>query len=401
MDTDSENRIPTLSRGVETDGHPTGHSVRHPDGAHPAGVPKGHLGGGPRSLEDGSPACRLIAWEVTRSCNLACRHCRAEAHPEPYEGELSTGEALALIETFPQVGSPIIIFTGGEPLMRPDLFELISAAHERGLTCACAPNGTLLTAENARRLKESGVERCSISIDGADAVSHDAFRGVEGAFAASMKGIEYLKAAGLPFQINTTVTKNNLSSFKKIFALCENLGAAAWHIFLLVPMGRGAGLADQVITAEEYEDVLHWLYEFRKSTAMHLKATCAPHYYRIMRQCAHEEGIPVSMENFGMDALTRGCLGGTGFCFISHTGQVQPCGYLELDCGNVRETPFPKIWRESRHFRDFRDQSAYKGKCGVCEYHRVCGGCRARAMSISGDHLGPEPLCTYTPVRLR
>ncbi len=174
MDTDSENRIPTLSRGVETDGHPTGHSVRHPDGAHPAGVPKGHLGGGPRSLEDGSPACRLIAWEVTRSCNLACRHCRAEAHPEPYEGELSTGEALALIETFPQVGSPIIIFTGGEPLMRPDLFELISAAHERGLTCACAPNGTLLTAENARRLKESGVERCSISIDGADAVSHDA-----------------------------------------------------------------------------------------------------------------------------------------------------------------------------------------------------------------------------------
>lgn len=373
-------------------GHPEG----HPGGARPGGA----SGQPPRVLEDGSPACRLIAWEVTRSCNLACRHCRAEAHPEPYEGELSTEEAKALIDTFPQVGDPIVIFTGGDPMMRPDVYELVAHARGLGLTCAFAPNGTLITPENAARLREAGVSRCSISIDGADAASHDAFRGVPGAFDASLRGIEYLKAAGLPFQINTTVTRGNLHSFKRIFELCERLGASAWHIFLLVPMGRAAGLADEVISAEEYEDVLHWLYEFRKGTSMHLKATCAPHYYRIMRQRAHEEGKAVTPETFGMDAMTRGCLGGTGFCFISHVGRVQPCGYLELDCGNVRETPFPQIWRESTYFRQFRDQGAYEGKCGVCEYHRVCGGCRARAQSMSGNHLGEEPLCSYVPKKL-
>lgn len=381
--------------GRATVGHPAGHPDNH-------GGAGGHPGVGvPRTLEDGSPVCRLIAWEVTRSCNLACRHCRAEAHPEPYDGELSTAEAKALVDTFPQVGRPIVIFTGGEPMMRPDVYELVAHARGLGLTCAFAPNGTLITAENAARLREAGVSRCSISIDGADAASHDAFRGVPGAFAASLRGIGHLRDAGLPFQINTTVTRGNLASFKRIFELCERLGAAAWHIFLLVPMGRAAGLAEEVISAEEYEDVLHWLYDFRKGTSMHLKATCAPHYYRIMRQRAHEEGVPVTPETFGMDAMTRGCLGGTGFCFISHVGQVQPCGYLELDCGNVRETPFPRIWRESRQFRQFRRQEEYAGKCGVCEYHRVCGGCRARAQSMSGDYMGEEPLCTYVPRALR
>lgn len=373
---------------------------------HPGGHPGHKSGDGfsaavPRVLEDGSPACRLVAWEVTRSCNLACKHCRAEAHPEPYPGELTTEEARALIDTFPQVGRPIIIFTGGDPMIRPDVYDLVAYTHAKGLICAFSPNGTLITPENARKLKAAGVDRCSISIDGADAASHDAFRGVPGAFEASLRGIGHLKDAGLPFQINTTVTRDNLASFKKIFELCQRIGAAAWHIFLLVPMGRASGLADQVITAQEYEDVLHWLYDFRKGTDMHLKATCAPHYYRIMRQRAHEEGLAVTPETFGMDAMTRGCLGGTGFCFISHTGQVQPCGYLELNCGNVRETPFPQIWRESEYFRQFRDQSCYKGKCGACEFHKVCGGCRARAQSMDGDHMGQEPLCTYLPAKLR
>ena len=379
-------------------GHPGGHPGTA--GAHPGG----HPGGAPghkmvRTLEDGTPACKLIAWEVTRSCNLACKHCRAEAHPDPYPGEFSTEEAKALIDTFPQVGNPIIIFTGGDPMMRPDVYELVAYAHNKGLTCAFSPNGTLITPELARKIKEAGVNRCSISIDGADAASHDEFRGVPGAFEASMRGIEYLKQAGVPFQINTTVTRNNLHSFKDIFNLCERIGAAAWHIFLLVPMGRASGLADQVISAEEYEDVLHWLYDFRKTTSMHLKATCAPHYYRIMRQRAHEEDVAVTPETFGMDAMTRGCLGGTGFCFISHTGQVQPCGYLELNCGNVRETPFPEIWRNSKYFRQFRDQKCYEGKCGVCEFHKVCGGCRARAWSMNGNHMAEEPLCTYQPKR--
>ncbi len=354
-----------------------------------------------RFLPDGTPKCRLIAWEVTRSCNLACKHCRGEAHTEPYPGELSTQEAKDLIDTFPQVGEPIIIFTGGDPMMRADVYELIRYATDKGLRCVFSPNGTLITPETARAIREAGIQRCSISIDGADAASHDDFRAVPGAFDASMRGIEYLKAEGVEFQINTTVTRNNLTSFKEIFQLCERIGAVAWHIFLLVPMGRAAGLADQVITAEEYEEVLHWFYDFRKTTSLHLKATCAPHYYRIMRQRAQEEGLDVSMENFGMDAMTRGCLGGTGFCFISHVGQVQPCGYLELNCGNIKEQAFPEIWKNSLHFKEFRTQEDYKGKCKVCEYHKVCGGCRARAHSMDNDHMGQEPLCTYIPRKLR
>ncbi|MDL2313860.1 heme b synthase [Desulfovibrio sp. OttesenSCG-928-C14] len=381
--------------------HPGGHMGGHPGSGTGAakGPAQGPAGADPRFLPDGTPKLRLVAWEVTRSCNLACKHCRAEAHPEPYPGELSNAEAKALIDTFPQTGNPIIIFTGGEPLLRPDIFDLVSYANGLGLRCVMAPNGTLITPEIAAKMKDSGIQRCSISIDGVEAAPHDAFRGMPGAFAASMRGISYLKDAGIEFQLNTTVTKDNLHSFKEIFKLADSLGAAAWHIFLLVPMGRGAEIKDQVITAEEYEEVLNWFYDFRKSTSMHLKATCAPHYYRIMRQRAKAEGLAVTPDAFGMDAMTRGCLGGTGFCFISHSGQVQPCGYLELDCGDVRKTPFPEIWRSSKPFLQFRNQAEYEGKCGVCEYHKVCGGCRARAHSLTGNHMGEEPLCKYVPLK--
>lgn len=388
-------------------GHPhgAGHPGGQPGGGHPGsngGHP--HMGHDPhasRFLPDGTPKIRLIAWEVTRSCNLACKHCRAEAHTEPYPGELSNAQAKALIDTFPEVGNPIIIFTGGEPMMRPDVYDLIKYAGSKGLRCVMSPNGTLLTPETAALIADAGVQRCSISIDGADAASHDAFRGVPGAFEASMRGIEYLKAAGVGFQINTTVTRDNLHSFKDIFKLCEKIGAEAWHIFLLVPTGRGAEIQDQVISADEYEEVLNWFYDFRKTTSMHLKATCAPHYYRIMRQRAKAEGIKVDMDTFGMDAMTRGCMAGMGFCFISHTGQVQPCGYLELNCGNVLQTPFPEIWKKAEPFVRFRQPAEYDGKCGVCEYHKVCGGCRARAYTMTDNYMSPEPLCNYIPVKAR
>jgi radical SAM protein with 4Fe4S-binding SPASM domain len=166
---------------------------------------------------------------------------------------------------------------------------------------------------------------------------------------------------------------------------------------MLVPTGRGAEIQDQIITTREYEDILNWFYDFRKTAAMQLKATCAPQYYRILRERAKAEGIKITPQTFGMDAMTRGCLGGTAFCFISHTGGVQPCGYLDLDCGNVLEQPFPDIWRKAGPFLQFRNQSAYEGKCGYCEYHKVCGGCRARAYSLTGRYMGEEPLCGYTP----
>ncbi|WP_432735629.1 heme b synthase [Maridesulfovibrio sp. FT414] len=377
--------------------HPGGHPGGKP--GHPDGHPGGHPGVHPipQKNADGSPPLRLIAWEITRSCNLACKHCRAEAHPEPYPGELSTEEAKALIDTFPETGDPIIIFTGGEPLLRHDVFELVSYANDKGLRCVMAPNGTLLTAENSVKLKEVGIQRCSISIDAAEAQYHDDFRGEIGAFDKAMRGIQYLKDAGIEFQINTTVTRNNLHMFKDIFHLAKKLGASAWHIFLLVPTGRAAELGAEVISAEEYEEVLNWFYDFQKTTDMQLKATCAPHYHRILRQRAKEEGIPVNFENFGLDAVSRGCLGGVGFCFISHRGQVQPCGYLELDCGNVREIPFPEIWARSPQFLNLRNAETYDGKCGHCEYEKVCGGCRARAQTMEGNYLGPEPLCSYEP----
>jgi heme b synthase len=260
-----------------------------------------------------------------------------------------------------------------------------------------APNGTLLTAENSVQLKEVGIQRCSISIDAAEAKYHDEFRGEVGAFKKAMQGIQYLKDAGIEFQINTTVTRNNLHMFKDIFKLAKDLGASAWHIFLLVPTGRAAELGAEIITADEYEEVLNWFYDFQKTTDMQLKATCAPHYHRILRQRAKEEGIAVNFENFGLDAVSRGCLGGVGFCFISHRGQVQPCGYLDLDCGNVREIPFPEIWAKSPQFLNLRNPDTYDGKCGHCEYEKVCGGCRARAQTMENSYLGPEPLCSYEP----
>lgn len=340
---------------------------------------------------------RLIAWEVTRACNLACKHCRAEAKLDPFPGELNTKEALTLIEQFKQTGDPVIIFTGGEPLLRKDIFELIKHATNLGLRSVMAPNGTLITLETAKEIQKAGIQRCSISLDGPDSKSHDEFRGVKGAFEQALQGIEYLKKVNLPFQINTTVTKKNLPFFKDIFKLAKELGAVAWHIFLLVPTGRGAEIQEEIISAQEYEEVLNWFYDFRKTTSMHLKATCAPHYYRIMRQKAKAEGLKVDRETFGLDAHTRGCLGGIGFCFVSHSGQVQPCGYLELDCGQVRKTPFPEIWQHSEIFQKLRNPKCYEGKCGICEYHRVCGGCRARAHTMKGNFLAEEPLCTYLP----
>ncbi len=340
-----------------------------------------------------------MAWEVTRTCNLACIHCRAAALDRPYENELTTGECLHLLDDIGTVASPIIILTGGEPLLRPDIFEIAEYGSRKGFRMTMAVNGTLLTADKARRMVDVGIQRISVSIDGAAAASHDAFRKVAGAFEGALNGIESAKKAGLPFQINTTITLQNLDELSAIHNLTVSLGAAAHHIFLLVPMGRGKDLAEQGISAEQYEKTLHWFYEQRDKVSLQLKATCAPHYYRILRQRARSDGREVSFQTFGLDAMTRGCLGGTGFSFISHLGQVQPCGYLEVNCGNVREKSFREIWETSPIFKDLRDFKKYRGKCGRCEYIRVCGGCRARAYESTGDYLAPEPLCLYEPPR--
>ena len=349
-----------------------------------------------REHKSGSEAnLRLVAWEVTRTCNLACIHCRAAAQDHPYENELTTAESFRLLDEIQAFASPIIILTGGEPLLRPDIFEIAAYGTQKGFRMTMAVNGTLLSADNTRRMQEAGIQRISISLDGATAASHDAFRQVAGAYEGALRGVRYAREAGLDFQINTTITQQNLHELSAIQELTISLGAVAHHIFLLVPMGRGKDLTEQGINAEQYEKTLHWFYEQRDRTPLQLKATCAPHYYRILRQRARSEGREVSFNTFGLDAMTRGCLGGVGFAFVSHVGQVQPCGYLELNCGNIREQSFREIWESSTIFRDLRDHGKYRGKCRGCEYIKVCGGCRARAYESTGDYLAEEPLCLY------
>jgi len=340
---------------------------------------------------------RLVAWEITRNCNLSCVHCRAAATNGPYEGELDTAACLRLLDQIAEVGPAIVILTGGEPLLRPDIFEVATYGTSKGLKMVMAPNGTLITKENAEKMAASGIRRISISLDGATREKHDLFRGVKGAFDAALSGIANAKAAGIEFQINTTITQTNLDEIPRIQDLAIKLGAVAHHIFLLVPTGRGKYIADKAINAEEYEETLNWFYDQRENTPLQLKATCAPHYYRILRQRAKKDGKTVSFQTHGLDAVTRGCLGGTGFCFISHTGIVQPCGFLQLNCGDITQTSFSTIWNSSEVFLSLRNYDNLKGKCGKCGYRKVCGGCRARAFEATGDYLAEEPLCLYQP----
>jgi len=341
---------------------------------------------------------RMVAWELTRGCNLACVHCRASAERGPYPGELTTEECFRVMDEIDSINKPVIILTGGEPLLRKDIFNLARYGSNKGFRMVMATNGTLITEEIVDKMKSSGIQRISISLDGPHAETHDAFRRVEGAFKGSLQGIELAKKGGLDFQINTTITQSNLHLIAEILRLAVALGAVAHHIFLLVPTGRGKELKDQEISALEYEKTLHWFYEQRDQVSLQLKATCAPHYYRILRQQAKKEGKKINPKEHGLDALTRGCLGGISFCFISHVGQVQPCGYLELDCGNVRKKSFEEIWVASEVFHHLRNMDGYQGKCGRCEFRKVCGGCRARAYEISGDYMAEEPYCVYEPV---
>jgi heme b synthase len=341
---------------------------------------------------------RMVAWELTRSCNLACVHCRASAEFGPYEGELSTQEVFTVMDEIASFSKPVIIMTGGEPLLRPDIFDLASYGTAKEFRMVMATNGTLFTEEVIRKMKASGIQRISISIDGPTAETHDAFRKVEGSFEGSLRGIEMAKKGGIEFQINTTITQVNLHLIPDILRLAVDLGAVALHIFLLVPTGRGKELKDQEISPLDYEKTLHWFYDQIDKVPLQLKATCAPHYYRILRQQAKKEGKKVTPRTHGLDAMTRGCLGGISFCFISHVGLVQPCGYLELNCGNVREQHFREIWEASEIFQNLRNTDGYRGKCGRCEFRKVCGGCRARAYEISGQYMAEEPYCIYEPV---
>ncbi len=339
------------------------------------------------------PKLRLIAWEITRSCNLFCRHCRASAYGR-YRGELSTKEALQLIDQIVEVGKPVLILSGGEPLLRHDFFQIAEYAVSNGLRVVIGTNGTLITEEIAARLKEIPISRIGVSLDFPVAELQDKFRGKAGAFEAAIAGIAKARQANIEVQINSTITRLNAPYLNDLVNLALKVGAVAFHPFLLVPTGRGKGLKSVQLLPEEYERILNWFYDRQIELANKLffKPTCVPQYLRIVSQRAESTKKPELM-----NSLTRGCLAGTGFCFVSHRGRVQGCGYLAGEAGNIRKKSFNQIWSDSPLFVELRDLSNIKGKCGICQYKKVCGGCRARAYEVSGDYLESEPYCFYQP----
>jgi heme b synthase len=337
---------------------------------------------------------RLVAWEVTKKCNLNCSHCRAGSDVKSADGP-DKKRAFQILDQVKEVGTPVVILTGGEPLLKPELFDIARYGASLGLKMVLATNGTLINAGVVKEIKDSGIKRVSVSIDSSKEKVHDEFRNTKGAFKAAIEGINLLREGGVEFQINTTVTKHNINEIEDIMNMAVRLGAVAHHLFLLVPTGRARGLKDKQIKSEEYERLLLWLCRKKEDFPLHIKPTCAPQYYRILRQQKTETGT----KKHGLDMLTKGCLGGISFCFISAEEIVQPCGYLELNCGDLKKNSFSDIWNNSDVFKRLRDFSLYKGKCGRCEYVKFCGGCRARAYEYTGDYLEEDPLCCYSPSR--
>ena len=335
---------------------------------------------------------RLLFWESTIRCNLSCAHCRRVEGDQAAGSDLSTAEAMRLIDQLAEVGQvqgvmPILVFSGGEPLCRGDIFKLIAYAGAKGLVCALATNGTLVDNGIAEKIKSSGVVRVSVSLDGASDQVHNKLRRLEGSFEAALGGIACLRQCGVPFQINITLTRHNVHQLDELFALAETLGAAAVHLFMLVPVGCGEEFSDDdMLSADEYEQLLVRIAHKEQASRLEVKVTCGPHYERVIRE-----------EKSGPKHPSKGCLAGLGVLFVGHSGEVFPCGYLPIHCGSILKTPLAEIWAGSADLARMRDTRQLKGKCGVCGYRAVCGGCRARAFAATGDYMEAEPMCVYDP----
>lgn len=365
----------------------------------------------------------MIIWETTHACDLACRHCRAEAIPEHDPLSLNFEEAKRLLEQVESFGRPrpIFIFTGGDPFKRADLFELLAYGNQLGLAMAVSPSGTpLLNEANLRRVKENGAKAISLSIDGSTPERHDDFRRVPGSFALTTRGWQLAREVGLKLQLNTTVTRYNLDDLPNIFRLVAEYGAMTWSAFFLVPTGRGK--AEDEISPAEYEAVMHFLYDCSKYISA--KTTEGHHYKRVVlqRSILDEKGLAVEdyfdlhpvyfqlREGLRQVVAEKGLVqkeniirtpmhinSGNGFVFISRRGDVFPSGFMPISVGNVREKSLVEIYREAPLFKSLRDPSQFEGRCGLCEFVGVCGGSRSRAYALTGDPLAEEPFCTYEP----
>ncbi len=344
---------------------------------------------GPNAKTPPAPPLRMLFWESTSRCNLACVHCRRlETADQAAENDMSTDQVLAMLDSAASLGRPVVVFSGGEPLMRDNWRQLADYARSLELPTALATNGTLIDAATAADIAAAGFRRVSVSLDGPDAATHDSFRGAAGAFDAAMDGIAELRKAEVPFQINATIAAHNIARCDGLYALARSLGAAAMHLFLLVPVGCGTQIAESHrISHAEYEAVLNWVLDRHLDDSFEIRATCAPHIYRL----AEQRGITLRG--------SRGCLCGLSVAFVSHRGEVFPCGYLPVNCGSVCEQPLAEIWRKSNVLRSLRDFDRLAGKCGRCDFRTVCGGCRARAFAAGGDYLAADPACGYSPRR--
>lgn len=365
-----------------------------------------------KQLSDHKRKLRLLFWESTIKCNLSCAHCRRVEDDGAVDSDLTTAQAQDLIEQLAQVGQaqefmPILVFSGGEPLCRNDIFELIDYAVAKGVKPALATNGTLIDKAIAARVKAAGVERVSVSLDGATGEIHNKLRKLEGSFEAAVNGIGYLRQCGVPFQINMTVTRHNAHQLDDIFVLAEQLGAVAVHLFMLVPVGCGEEFAaEDMLSADEYEQLLERIAKKEHTGRLEVKVTCGPHYERVVREqkldsspAEHpaQNQCPGGHPGGKHGPMSKGCLAGSGVLFVGHSGQVFPCGYLPVDCGNILQMPLMQIWQGSADLAKMRDTQQLKGKCGVCGFRAVCGGCRARAFAATGDYMESEPMCRYLP----
>jgi len=374
----------------------------------------------------------LAIWEVTQSCDLACKHCRAAAQPIAHPDQLSTEEGKGLIDQIANMHVPIFIFTGGDPLKRPDLYELIRYGAEKNVKIAVTPSATpLLTRDAIFKMKEAGVVRLGISLDGSCPEIHDAFRGLPGAWARTIQAIEWANEAGLPIQVHTTISRHNAHDLDNLCALFERQKIVMWNVFFLVPVGRGQ--LNDLLSGEEFEQVFGKIYELSHRVSFQIKTTEAMHYRRYLLQhnleerkmghghgghphaaAAAESGAPADRSSSvgweyepgapqaDAQSRTRGWAtrrvnDGKGFMFISHIGNVYPSGFLPIHAGNIRETPLGDIYRNAPIFKALRDTSRLEGKCGACEYKEICGGSRARAYALTGDPLAQEPCCIYQP----
>jgi AdoMet-dependent heme synthase len=347
-------------------------------------------------MRDYSEAPMLVIWELTQACDLACRHCRALARPDRDSGELSTEEGYRLLEQIREFGNPLVVLTGGDPLKRPDLFNIIKRSVSLGLRTTVTPSATpLLTHAAVARFKSCGVSRMAVSLDGPDKAIHDRFRGVDGSYARTLAALNSAARVGLETQINTTVARHNVEHLQAIAQIVAKSGARLWSVFFLVVTGR-AQLADD-LTAQEYEEVFEFLYRTSLTAGFDIKTTEAPHYRRFHAQQRKRSGGSEPAIAGSVVQRHAGINDGKGLVFVSHTGEIFPSGFLEVSGGNVRTCRLADAYRNSQLFQVIRDTDRLEGKCGACDYRKLCGGSRSRAMALTGDFMASDPLCIYQP----